>query len=64
MKKKITIRLSLTIDEIITLSTEFKSWDGHVEDDESEINTQRIKALKYLIKRFDKVIYKQLKKEI
>lgn len=64
MKKKITIRLSLTIDEIITLSTEFESWDGHVEDDESEINTQRIKALKYLIKRFDKVIYKQLKKEI
>lgn len=64
MKKKITIRLSLTIDEIITLSTEFESWDGHVEDDESEINTQRIKTLKYLIKRFDKVIYKQLKKEI
>lgn len=64
MKKKITISLNLTIEEIITLYTEFESWDGHIEDDESEINTQRIKALKYLIKRFDKVFYKQLKKEI
>jgi hypothetical protein len=56
--EKFRINLNLTINEVDILITELEAIQDYIDDDDTELNNERIKVTNYLIKKLHRAYFK------